>query len=108
MRSWALRQPSAKVKQHIFGLDGGHEARPERERRSALPLWSFLAPVAACLFVAMATLNQHESAGPDSYFGATVASNRNYTISSSNTFDWTNHPEIPSSVRSQLVPGTNK
>jgi hypothetical protein len=87
------------------------EVSPQSGRRAALPLWSLLAPVAACLFVAMAALNQHETlfpSGSDTFYGTTIASNQNYTVSSSNTFDWTNKAAIPSSVRSQLMFWTNK
>jgi len=111
LASWVLRQPSAKVKERLFGASAPTRERSADAGRSSFPLWSLLAPAAVCLFVAVAAFNQRESLFPaDSgpMMGTLVASNQNVVISSSNTFDWTNHPDLPSSVRSQLVSGTNK
>jgi len=109
--SWALRQPSAKVKERLFGASAPCREQSTGERRLPFPLWRLLAPAAVCLFVAMAAFNQRESlfpSGSGPMMGTLVASNQNVTVSSSNTFDWTNKPDMPSSVRSQLVPGTNQ
>jgi hypothetical protein len=103
LRAWSPRQPSAKLKQRIFG------DAPASERHS-LPVWSWLAPVVACLFVGMAALHQHDAflqPGKIQFSGAMAASNQINAVSSSNTFEWTNEANPTSSVRSQLKLGTN-
>ncbi len=111
LRSWRLRQPSARLKHSIF------EAPPVPAHSFA---WSFrcLAPAAACLLIAIAAFNKGgmvstESYRPESLLGM-IGSNLltrvpGHYLQSENsfapvTFEWTNRSGSTSSIGS-FLPG---
>ena len=109
LRSWELRAPSPRLKQQLF---------PEADVRSARAGWSFqwLAPVAACSFLALMILNQigpvdHEARQAQSIRTVAVSnqtstalSNTGFASSASNRFEWINGSAFTSSV-SSFLPG---
>jgi hypothetical protein len=112
LRSWKLRQPSARLRHRIF-------TAPLRKLEINLAV-RWLAPAAACLLLAVATFHQHtgiptgssyntatlavltNSQGVISYVNRDTGSPRN--SSSSVTFDWTNRNGSTSSIGS-FLPG---
>jgi hypothetical protein len=113
LASWEPRRPSAKIERRLF---------PKRERAADLTrALAWLAPVAACMMLALATVRQ-DPPGPvatpgSEYLFAMVLSNQlgagflpdcgeqaeNRVMRAS--FDWTNRGNSGSSIR--LMPLTN-
>jgi hypothetical protein len=113
LRSWELRQPSARVKRRLLS--------PRRPQPDSL-IWSFqwLAPVAACLVFAAMILHQNFQGSnglirPEPAL-TLVLSNQSSLIpmenpsspapsnASRSRFEWTNHSAFTSSVTS-FLPG---
>src|SRR5882762_10109881 len=72
LRSWMARRPSARLERQLF--------RPKRAKPSISAWPGLLAPVTACLLVAIAVLNQHGQvvASSDGTLIAMSLSNQNY------------------------------
>lgn len=101
LRSWQLRRPSPKIKRRLF---------PTAERRETAGLTlRWLAPAAACLFLALTIVNQEpgfsaSSSNHDPMMGL-ISSNLSYTnrspgrnAISPSSFEWTNLSGITSSI----------
>jgi hypothetical protein len=111
LRSWELRRPSATLERRLF------HAR-SRRRPGVVLAFRWLAPAAACAFLALTVLNQQSgiSAGPSHHdpMVAMIRSNLSTVASASNDltragsdfpgagFEWTNRSDSTSSVGSFL------
>ena len=110
LRSWNLRQPSAKIERKLFS----RRRRVEAQRPAVAFGW--FAPVTAALLLACIVFNQHggpatahATNGPlvamilsnqssAAYLPGSFQSGQN--IISANTFEWTNGSRSSSSIRS--------
>ena len=121
LRSWALRRPSAKLKQRLFAtpMVAAQTAGPSAATNSQTPLLQFgwLAPAAACCLAVLAVFgprsNSTLSRSNPAPMVAVILSNQSYAAYlpgsfereqnalPRDTFEWTNGYSSTSSMRSR-------
>lgn len=117
LRGWRPRRPSAGLKARIFRAPA--PAAPEAALPPVRWNWQHLAPAMACMLFAMMVFHFNNLGGwresrPALYADFTSGSN-SVTFSDRAqevenhvdgvTFDWTNHGDFKSSMRSHFGPG---